>query len=123
MICSNDELHIILKRRNKKWNFQCPTTSAVQKNQLVGQVLYRSLNPSKKRRQSGIYYEKECSSTHLSHAVLLTGFGQTKIENKVKKFFSIKNSWGEDWGENGYFRIVRKNNHCGISTVASFPVL
>jgi hypothetical protein len=29
----------------------------------------------------------------------------------------IKNQWGEDWGENGYMRIVfGEGNNCGIGT-------
>lgn len=83
--------------------------------------------PSFRFYKSGIYHDDDCSSSRLSHAVLLTGFGQMEKMNDqkktVKKFFSLKNSWGEDWGEDGYFRILRRNNHCGISTVASYPTL
>ena len=32
-------------------------------------------------------------------------------------------SWGKDWGEDGYFRMARnENDMCGLATDASFPL-
>jgi len=50
--------------------------------------------------------------TSLDHAVLLVGYGQ----EDGKDYWTVKNSWGDDWGENGYFRIERGTGMCGINT-------
>lgn len=44
------------------------------------------------------------------HAVKIVGWG---VDNGVK-YWKIANSWNPYWGENGFFRIVKGSNHCGI---------
>ncbi|KAK7584068.1 hypothetical protein V9T40_005031 [Parthenolecanium corni] len=44
------------------------------------------------------------------HAVKIIGWG---VENGVKYWLCV-NSWGSSWGENGFFKIKRGNNECGI---------
>ena len=51
--------------------------------------------------QGGIYdYQGGSISAQQGHAVLVVGY------NDLQKYFLVKNSWGEWWGENGYFRIA-----------------
>ena len=67
----------------------------------------------------GIYDEPACS-TWLDHAVGLVGYG---TENGVD-YWIVRNSWGEDWGENGYIRMIRnKNNQCGVASDTIIPQL
>lgn len=54
-----------------------------------------------------------------NHAILLTGFG---TEDGID-YWILKNSWGTDWGENGFFRIQRGVGLCGIDLYASYPIL
>ena len=63
----------------------------------------------------GIYNEKKCSSVFLDHGVGLVGYG---IDGDVK-YWIVRNSWGTSWGENGYIRIIRGSNKCGVATSAT----
>ena len=54
--------------------------------------------------KSGIYSSADdCSEDGQDHALLLVGYG---FENSVP-FWIVQNSWGTQWGENGYARIIR----------------
>ncbi len=44
------------------------------------------------------------------HAIEITGWG---IENNIP-YWQVKNSWGSDWGDDGFFKIIRGYNECKI---------
>jgi cathepsin B len=70
--------------------------------------------------KSGVY--QTTSRTVLGgHAVKILGWG---VEDGTK-YWLIANSWNYDWGDAGYFKILRGSNHCGIEddVAASLPVL
>jgi KDEL-tailed cysteine endopeptidase len=74
---------------------------------------------------SGVFTAVECDGNVLNHAVLLVGYG-VDTESKLK-YWKIKNSWGPEWGMDGYMLLERGGTDggfpgtCGILKRAVFP--
>jgi len=69
--------------------------------------------------KSGVLDSFMCG-TKLDHGVLVVGYG-TSTGIFSKDYWKVKNSWGATWGEEGYIRMVRGKNMCGIATQPSYP--
>ncbi|CAH2085098.1 unnamed protein product [Euphydryas editha] len=70
---------------------------------------------------SGVYYDSKCSSNNQTHAMLVVGYGRDIAGGD---YWIVKNSWGLSWGELGYMQLARnRNNHCGIASSASYPLV
>lgn len=48
------------------------------------------------------------------HAIKIIGWGT----QKGTPYWLIANTWNYDWGLNGYFKILRGKNECGIESSA-----
>eukprot|EP00250_Pteridium_aquilinum_P001531 c11725_g1_i1 orf=657-1784(-) len=66
---------------------------------------------------SGGVYDGHCG-TDLDHGVAIVGYGSD--------YWIVKNSWGPEWGDEGYVNIKRgtlqPEGKCGINSFASFPL-
>ena len=78
----------------------------------------------------GIFDAPDChqwqynASSSEMHAVIIVGYG----EEKGRKYWRVKNSWGTEWGERGYFRIMRGGSGgamgmCGINHSPAYPLV
>lgn len=59
-----------------------------------------------------------------NHVVLVVGWGQLSPAEGGTKYWIVKNSWGPEWGMDGYFWIRRGTDECGIESIAaeSMPI-
>ncbi|XP_060550378.1 cathepsin W [Pantherophis guttatus] len=80
-----------------------------------------------KHYKTGIIQRSEgsCDPNWLDHVVLIVGFGEGKIRRGTwsGSYWIIQNSWGKKWGEQGYFRMERDSNTCGIAQYVTTAIL
>jgi cathepsin L len=68
----------------------------------------------------GVYSNPSCATAagDLNHAVVVSGYGAAAAEGggPAVPYWLVKNMWSTWWGEEGYIRIARKGNDCGVAT-------
>ncbi|KAE8617475.1 hypothetical protein XENTR_v10009085 [Xenopus tropicalis] len=66
-------------------------------------------------------FEGDCAESP-NHAVIIVGYGTEHANDKEeedKDYWIIKNSWGKEWGEDGYVKMKRNINQCSITEMAA----
>ncbi|KAG5882215.1 hypothetical protein JTB14_024726 [Gonioctena quinquepunctata] len=73
----------------------------------------------------GIYKHSDLNMNNKQgyHSVRIVGWGEEATYNGIKKYWKVANSWGRQWGEDGYFRIARGTDESEIESfvIASWP--
>ncbi|KAL8427585.1 hypothetical protein Efla_005760 [Eimeria flavescens] len=57
-----------------------------------------------------------------NHAVNIVGWGETEATeaSPPQKYWIVRNTWGSNWGNNGYFLLARGRNAGGIESQVSY---
>lgn len=67
----------------------------------------------------GVYYEPECNPWGIDHAISIVGYGTETGGD----YWIVKNSWGHQWGEDGYIKMARnRDGNCGIDIYVTVPL-
>lgn len=71
--------------------------------------------------KDGIYDDLLCDNSKHNHAVLVVGYGTD--EELGIDYWIVQNSFSSDWGVDGYIKMLRDNNVCGIGDSLQLPLL
>jgi C1A family cysteine protease len=74
--------------------------------------------------REGIVATDACKATRsrdLNHAVNLVGYGTD--EQTGTEYWILRNSWSDNWGEKGFFKVEMGDRDCGITIDVSFPII
>lgn len=83
----------------------------------TGMIVYPSFYEFDAKTE--IYTPNEDENSAIGgHAIVIEGYGE---ENGIK-YWWIKNSFGKDWGINGYFKMIRGVNACKIEENCVAPI-
>jgi len=67
----------------------------------------------------GIYSDPKCT-TNIDHGIMAIGYG---VDNNIP-YYILKNTYGPNWGEKGYIRIIRNGqNMCGVAKFCYYPIV
>ncbi|KAG6405126.1 hypothetical protein SASPL_132709 [Salvia splendens] len=90
-------------------------------NAVANQPVTVGIDAGGEEFRSGVF-TGDCG-TNLNHAVTIVGYGEN---SDGMKYWLVKNSWGTNWGENGYGMIQRESGNmgglCGIAMKPSYPL-
>ena len=120
-VCNSDEFTNALKKAKVVGSQRIREDDELKKGVARGAVVAGINIPrSFCMYKSGIYEDQLNCGTVINHLITVVGYGNIDGKN----FWKIRNSWGPNWGENGYARFSRDvPNNCQISSHAFLPLM
>jgi len=76
--------------------------------------------------EDGVFTSRNCG-VQVDHAMTIVGYGVDR--DSGLKYWKIKGTWSDSWGEDGYIRVCRecgrngRTGICGVTVEAVFPVI
>lgn len=85
-------------------------------------ITINAMNPAFQSYNFGTISDASlCPDGDAAHNALLTGWG---VDENYIPYWLVKNSWGADWGDQGYIYILRSDdNVCGVLNQGTYPIL
>ena len=80
-------------------------------------AIYLYANSNFQHYSSGIFSDPSCSKFSYNHAVINVGY------DKEEKYWIVRNSWDDSWGEDGYIRIEMGTNTCNCEAYTWYPII
>ena len=85
---------------------------------------------------TGVIRESDCScsfaaSSTVNHAVTVVGYGKNTQNNQDEcpEYWKVRNSWGPNWGEEGYFKLCIPKDQgslptgtCQVLSYVQYPI-
>lgn len=69
---------------------------------------------SEAKKSEGKFEKNVKPWEYTNHAVVCIGWGEDVVNDNIVKYWILKNSWGQTWGENGYFKMNRGTNMASV---------
>ena len=84
-------------------------SGGIYSSKIIEENVSKGLN-HKSLYEDNIFFQK------VGHSTTIVGYGE---ENGIK-YWICMNSYGKNWGENGYYRVLRGENEIGIESMPEF---
>ncbi|VDN09054.1 unnamed protein product [Dibothriocephalus latus] len=120
--CNYDPAKVILRTNGfeKLSNLKEPALTCILKEKGPIAIGLDASARGLQHYDTGLFNDLDCNGEYLNHAVVLVGYG---VDQNGRKYWIAQNSWSNKWGEDGFFRILFGENHCGVAVTPLIPVL